>query len=99
MPGDVSLVGVDDLPYAEFFDAPLTTFALPGEEIGWQAAELLIRRLGGEQFPPQRIRVPSAFRAAALDGGAAGAAIAQRAASVSLGQQKPGDRHDLSAGR
>ncbi len=61
MPGDVSLVGVDDLPYAEFFDVPLTTFALPGEEIGRQAAELLIRRLGGEQFPPQRIRLPARF--------------------------------------
>lgn len=61
VPGDVSLVGVDDLPYAEFFDAPLTTFALPGEEIGRQAAELLIRRLNGEQFAAQRIRVPARF--------------------------------------
>ncbi len=61
VPRDVSLVGVDDLPYAEFFDAPLTTFALPGEEIGQRAAELLIRRLGGEQFVPQRIRVPARF--------------------------------------
>ncbi len=61
VPRDVSLVGVDDLPYAEFFDAPLTTFALPGEEIGRQAAELLMRRLNGEQFVPQRIRVPARF--------------------------------------
>ncbi len=61
MPRDVSLIGVDDLPYAEFFDAPLTTFALPGEEIGRQAADLLIRRLNGEQFAPQRIRVPARF--------------------------------------
>ena len=52
---------MDALPYAEFFDAPLTTFALPGEEIGRQAAEFLIRRLGGEQFPPQRVRVPARF--------------------------------------
>lgn len=59
--GDVSLVGVDDLPYAEFFDAPLATFALPGAEIGRQTADLLIRRLNGEQFPPQRIRVPALF--------------------------------------
>ena len=61
VPGDVSLIGVDDLPYAEFFDAALTTFALPGEEIGRQAAELLMRRLKGEQFVPQRIRVPARF--------------------------------------
>lgn len=61
VPRDVSLIGVDDLNYAKFFDAPLTTFALPGEEIGRQAAELLIRRLNGEQFPRQRILVPARF--------------------------------------
>lgn len=61
VPRDLSLIGVDNMPYADFFDAPLTTFALPGEEIGNQAAGLLLRRLGGEAFPPQRIRLPARF--------------------------------------
>jgi DNA-binding LacI/PurR family transcriptional regulator len=61
VPRDVSLVGVDDLPFAEYFDAPLTTFALPGEEIGRRAADLVVRRLAGERFPPQRVLVPARF--------------------------------------
>lgn len=61
IPHDLSLVGVDNLPYAEFFDAPLTTFALPGADIGCRAAELVLRRLTGETFPPQRILLPAHF--------------------------------------
>ncbi|HEU5011625.1 MAG TPA: substrate-binding domain-containing protein [Roseiflexaceae bacterium] len=61
VPHDFSLVGVDDMPYANFFDAPLSTFALPGEAIGEQAANLLLRRLNGETSPPQRILLPARF--------------------------------------
>jgi DNA-binding LacI/PurR family transcriptional regulator len=61
IPEDFSLVAVDNMPFAAFFDTPLTTFALPGEEIGQKAAELLLRRLKGETFPPQRILVPATF--------------------------------------
>lgn len=59
IPRDLSLISVDNMPYAGFFDTPLTTFALPGEEIGKQAAALLLRRLGGVDFPPQRILIPA----------------------------------------
>lgn len=59
IPRDFSLISVDNMPYADFFDTPLTTFALPGEEIGKQAADLLLRRLQGEAFPPQRILLPA----------------------------------------
>jgi DNA-binding LacI/PurR family transcriptional regulator len=61
IPEDFSLVAVDNMPFAAFFDTPLTTFALPGEEIGQKAADLLLRRLKGETFPPQRILVPATF--------------------------------------
>ncbi len=61
IPRDFSLVSVDNMPYADFFDTPLTTFALPGEEIGNQAATLLLRRLKGEAFPPQRVLLPARF--------------------------------------
>lgn len=59
IPRDLSLISVDNLPYAGYFDSPLTTFALPGEEIGKQAADLLLRRLSGVPFPPQRILLPA----------------------------------------
>lgn len=61
IPRDFSLISVDNMPYADFFDTPLTTFALPGEEIGNQAAALLLRRLKGETFPPQRVLLPARF--------------------------------------
>lgn len=61
IPRDFSLISVDNMPYADFFDTPLTTFALPGEEIGNQAAALLLRRLRGEAFPPQHILLPARF--------------------------------------
>lgn len=59
IPTDLSLISVDNMPYADFFDAPLTTFALPGEEIGRRAANLLLRRLSGATLPPQRILLPA----------------------------------------
>ena len=49
------------MPFYGYFDAPLTTFALPGEEVGRQAAELMLRRIAGETFPPQRIHIPARF--------------------------------------
>jgi DNA-binding LacI/PurR family transcriptional regulator len=59
IPRDLSLIGVDNMPYADFFDAPLTTFALPGEEIATEAASLVLRRLGGENFSPQHVLIPA----------------------------------------
>ena len=61
VPRDISLVSVDNMSFYGYFDAPLTTFALPGEEVGRQAAELLLRRVDGENFPPQNIRIPARF--------------------------------------
>jgi DNA-binding LacI/PurR family transcriptional regulator len=61
VPRDVSLVSIDNLPFFQFLEAPLTTFALPGEEVGKQAAELILRRLAGEKFPPQEIFLPGRF--------------------------------------
>lgn len=61
IPRHLSLVGVDNLPYAEFFDAPLTTFALPGAEIGKAAAGLVLRRLAGDVFSPQHLLIPAHF--------------------------------------
>jgi GntR family transcriptional regulator of arabinose operon len=58
VPRDFSLVGVDNLPFFGSLDAPLTTIALPGDEVGRQAAGLLRRRIAGEQALPQRLFIP-----------------------------------------
>jgi DNA-binding LacI/PurR family transcriptional regulator len=58
VPRDISLITVDKPPVTGFMGASLTTFALPGEEMGRQAATLLLRRLAGEDFAPQKILLP-----------------------------------------
>jgi LacI family transcriptional regulator len=58
VPRDVSIITVDNPPAGGYMSAALTTFALPGEEMGRQAANLLLRRLAGEDFPPQKIELP-----------------------------------------
>lgn len=61
IPGDVSLVSVDDLLAVRHFEVPLTTFRLPGSAIGAKSAELLLQRLEGDHSPPARIFLPATF--------------------------------------
>ena len=48
-PDDVSVVGFNDMPFADRFDPPLTTVRIPHREIGAAAADLLLERLGEAQ--------------------------------------------------
>ena len=45
VPGDVALIGFDEMPWAPFMDPPLTVVAQPVAEMATQAAELLVRRI------------------------------------------------------
>jgi LacI family transcriptional regulator len=47
-PGDVSLVGFNDMPFANWLTPPLTTIRLPLEEMGAVAARVLLEELGGD---------------------------------------------------
>ncbi|MBI4874189.1 MAG: LacI family DNA-binding transcriptional regulator [Acidobacteria bacterium] len=57
VPGDISLVGFDDLYIAEYTDPPLTTVRQPLGQMGRLAMEALIRLLEGSPAG-QSIRVP-----------------------------------------
>lgn len=59
IPADLSLISVDNLPTMSHFEVPLTTFSLPGAEIGRQAANLLLRRIAGEEMGPQHYMLPA----------------------------------------
>lgn len=48
-PEDVSLVGHNDTPLVDSVQPPLTTVAIPQEQIGAEAARLLLRRLQGHE--------------------------------------------------
>jgi DNA-binding LacI/PurR family transcriptional regulator len=51
VPGDLAVVGFDDVPLASIFEPSLTTVAQPRRELGEQAMRLLLRRMKGE-LPP-----------------------------------------------
>lgn len=59
IPQDVSLISVDNLITVQHFEVPLTTFALPGDEIGRRSANLLLDRLAGSHLPPQLHLLPA----------------------------------------
>jgi LacI family transcriptional regulator len=46
VPDQVSVMGFDNLELGEYFRTPLTTVHVPAYEIGFAAAELLIRQMG-----------------------------------------------------
>ncbi len=45
IPDDVSIVGVDDIPYAEYSNPPLTTVRVPCYEIGYGAVEVIAQNI------------------------------------------------------
>jgi DNA-binding LacI/PurR family transcriptional regulator len=49
VPGDVSVIGFGDSEAAEMFTPSLTTISLPLFDMGYNAMDLLIRRLNGRQ--------------------------------------------------
>lgn len=49
VPGDLAVVGFDDVPLASIFEPSLTTIAQPRLELGRQAMQVLLKRIAGEQ--------------------------------------------------
>ncbi len=58
VPRDIAIIAVDNPPWAELLDPPLTVLAQPIREMATQAIDLLIQRLRGESFPPVRQVLP-----------------------------------------
>ena len=58
-PGEVSVVGFNDMPFADRFAPPLTTIGIPHYEIGVAAAELLLERLQGSGDGPSQVVLPA----------------------------------------
>ncbi|HEX6751579.1 MAG TPA: substrate-binding domain-containing protein, partial [Longimicrobium sp.] len=49
VPGELSIVGCDDVEMASFVTPELTTVAIPARELGARAARLLLRQLDGQE--------------------------------------------------
>lgn len=55
IPEDVSLIGFDDIPLAEFLDPPLTTIRVPAVEVGEAVGRALLDRLAGRVDPTRTV--------------------------------------------
>jgi len=59
VPGDLSVMGFDDIRFAAFMDPPLTTVSQPGGEIGRTAMEILLKIIGDEPIDRRRHLLPT----------------------------------------
>jgi LacI family transcriptional regulator, repressor for deo operon, udp, cdd, tsx, nupC, and nupG len=55
IPADLSVIGFDDLPFAQVLEPPLTTIAIDAELLGATAFELLAALIAGEPAGPDRV--------------------------------------------
>ena len=55
IPGEVAIIGFDDMPWATSLQPPLTAVAQPTKEIGIAAAQLLVARLRDPDRPFRRV--------------------------------------------
>ena len=53
IPGDLSVVGIDNIPFGRFTNPPLTTVDTQGERLGEEAMRLLFRQIEARE-PPQQ---------------------------------------------
>ncbi|MBI5474118.1 MAG: LacI family DNA-binding transcriptional regulator [Ignavibacteriae bacterium] len=62
VPDDISLIGNDDIYYAQMYPVPLTTIRAPHNEIGKRAAEILIRNIESTTLlPTERVVLETEF--------------------------------------
>ncbi|GGO94425.1 LacI family transcriptional regulator [Wenjunlia tyrosinilytica] len=59
IPGDISLIGFHDLPFAAHLTPPLTTVRLPLRAMGSRAVELLLEQLDGSAARHEIVRSPA----------------------------------------
>jgi len=61
VPRDLSVVGFDDIPWAQMSTPTLTTIEMPIEDMASEAVEALIRRIEGNADPRRRIILDTAL--------------------------------------
>lgn len=56
-PDDISVTGFNDMPFVDRFDPPLTTLHIPLDDLGVQAAQLLLERIRQPDAPVKQVRL------------------------------------------
>jgi LacI family repressor for deo operon, udp, cdd, tsx, nupC, and nupG len=54
VPDDISMIGFDDIPWAQFSDPPLTSIRLPAQKLARTACGVLMDLLQGKEPPTRR---------------------------------------------
>lgn len=57
VPGDVSVVGFNDVPFSEWLSPALTTVRIPKQALGVRAAELMLEAIRDPDAPPVGLRL------------------------------------------
>jgi len=57
VPGDIAVVGYDDIDFSSWLETPLTTVQVPKRRIGEEVVALLVRKMEGEECREQ-IKLP-----------------------------------------
>ena len=70
MPGELALVGFDDLDWTTIVEPPITVVAQPVAELGRAVAERLLERLAGDDSPPRESRLETCLVVRGSCGGA-----------------------------
>jgi LacI family transcriptional regulator len=55
VPEDISMIGFDDIPWAQYSDPPLTTIRLPAQKLARTACVVLMDLLQGQELPTRRL--------------------------------------------
>ena len=61
VPRDVSVISVDDIDVASYFSPMLTTVHIPINELGKQAARVMIDRISNARKIALRVELPSSL--------------------------------------
>lgn len=85
VPGDVSVIGFDDIPLCQYVPVPLTSVRVPTFEMGEVAARMLLHHVeSNEILPPQRVnlRAELILRASTADVGGITAPVSSYSSST-----------------
>jgi LacI family transcriptional regulator len=58
-PGDISVIGYDDVPLVSHVQPPLSTIELPGSEIGHRAGEMVLAMIDDPGTTPESVSLPA----------------------------------------
>jgi LacI family transcriptional regulator len=61
IPGDLSVVGFDNVPESVLADPPLTTVNQPIQDMGQRAVELLLSLLAGQPIAVEHLTLPTSL--------------------------------------